>query len=56
MMDEKHKNLVATADRSINKVFSDTSVDKRTTFESLKELRDTIDVLIDVIKVDMRNG
>ena len=42
-----HLQLVADAKRAIDKVYGDTSVDRHVTKESLKELREEIDVKLD---------
>ena len=44
-----HEDRVQAAKKAINAVFGDTSVDHKTTRESLKELRDEITVLLDAV-------
>jgi hypothetical protein len=50
MPDSKHEELVKKAKDAIQRVFSDKTVDLETTRESLKDLRDELDVLIDAAK------
>lgn len=45
-----HIELVESAKEAIDKVYSDTSVDKETTIDSLKELQDAIDEKLDVLE------
>lgn len=45
-----HLGLVADAKSAINKVFSDRSVDSLTTQQSLEEIREEIDMLIDSLE------
>jgi len=45
-----HMRLVKLAVDAIGAVFSDTSVDQQTTKESLKELRDEIDLLLETLE------
>lgn len=44
-----HEELVEKAKDAINKVFGDQSVSRRETKESLKDLRDEIDILLDTL-------
>lgn len=48
----KHDELVEQAKKAITAVFGDMSVDKSTTIESLKEIRDDLNVLIDAAEND----
>lgn len=45
----KHIELIETAKEAIKAVFADTSVPSSQTKESLEELRDEIDMLIDTV-------
>ncbi len=47
MSANSHLSLVAAAKTAINRVFKDKTVDQDDTRESLKELRDEIDLLLD---------
>ena len=44
-----HDELVEAAKQAINSVFGDTSVDRSQTKESLKDLKDEIDILLDTL-------
>lgn len=44
------KKLVQVAKAAINAVFSDTSVSHEETRDSLRDLRDEIDILLDALK------
>ena len=44
-----HEALVKLAGLAITAVFSDLSVDKKTTIESLKSLKEEIEILIDAV-------
>jgi hypothetical protein len=45
----KHEELVEAAKKAITAVFSDQSVGQATTRESLKDLRDEIEVMLDTL-------
>ena len=47
-----HKDLVQLAKDAINNVFSDTSVSRSQTRESLEELRDDIEINLQVLEED----
>lgn len=47
-----HDELVKAAKKAINRVFSDTSVSREETINSLKDLSEEIDVLIDAAESD----
>ncbi len=49
MPNDKHDELVETAKQAINKVFGDRSVSGKQTKESLKELRDEIEIILDTL-------
>jgi hypothetical protein len=44
-----HEELLETAKRAINAVFGDTSVSRGQTRESMKELRDEIDTMLEAM-------
>ena len=44
-----HIELIATAEEAIKAVFGDTSVDQATTRNSLEELRDRIEEMLDTL-------
>ena len=44
-----HDELVEAAKQAINAVFGDRSVDPKQTKESLKDLKDEIDILVDAL-------
>lgn len=46
----KHEKLCEAALEAVTKVFSDNSVGRSTTRESLKNLRDEIDILLDTLR------
>ncbi len=46
---DKHETLYEAAKDAISAVFSDHSVDRGTTRESLRGLRDEIDILLDTL-------
>jgi hypothetical protein len=48
--DKHHLEKVEDAKRAIDKVHSDTSVDKDVTEDSLKEIRDHVDILIESLE------
>ena len=45
-----HDDLVQDAKKAINAVFGDDSVDRATTRESLKDLKDEIDIILDTLR------
>jgi len=45
-----HEDLVELAKAAITKVFSDQSVDRSTTRESLRDLRDDIDTMLETLR------
>lgn len=47
-----HEDLIEAAKAAIMAVFNDQSVNQSATRESLKDLQDEIDVLIDTLKSD----
>lgn len=51
-----HKKLVEEAKQAIAKVHEDTSVSPKTTRDSLKELRDELDTLIDAVECGMHGS
>lgn len=52
-----HDRLVDAAKEAISKVFGDTSVSQQTTIESLEDLADDLNGMIEGIKEDLRvNG
>lgn len=44
-----HDELIERAKQAINRVFGDQSVSKETTRESLKDLQDEIDIMLDTL-------
>jgi len=46
----EHKQLVEQAGKAIRAVFGDTSVDQQTTRDSLEELVEEIEVMLDTLK------
>jgi hypothetical protein len=48
----RHEELVNEAKEAINRVFGDTSVDRSTTKEDLKDLVDEIEVMLETLKDD----
>jgi hypothetical protein len=48
-----HADRVQAAKDAINAVFSDTSVPQETTLESLRELRDELDIVVDCVEQDL---
>lgn len=52
-MPDTHLGLVADAKKACTAVFSDKSVDARTTKDSLEEIRDEIDVMVEAIESDL---
>lgn len=51
-----HERLLDEAKEAISKVFSDTSVSQQTTIESLEDLADDLNGMIEGIKEDIRKG
>lgn len=49
-----NKRLLKEALDAINKVFSDTSVSQETTMDTLRELRDDIEMKMECIRVDLK--
>jgi hypothetical protein len=49
-----HITLLATAKTDIDSLHSDRSVPLRVTLESLSEVRDHLDVLIDAVECDLK--
>ncbi len=50
MRKDKHDELVEAAKQAINAVFGDRSVGRREARESLKDLKDEIDILLDTLR------
>ena len=50
-MKMSHDDLVEAAKDAITRVFSDQSVSQSTTAESLKDLRDEIDTMLDTLRL-----
>lgn len=48
-MPDHHEELCEKAKAAITRVFSDSDVDRATTKESLKDLRDEIDTMLDTL-------
>lgn len=53
-MGDKHEQLCEDAKKAINAVFSDRSVSQRDTLHSLRDLRDDIGMLLDMLETDLR--
>lgn len=51
-----HDDLVNAAKRAIERLFSDTSVDKEETRRSLEDLQGYIDILVESLESDMEGG
>jgi hypothetical protein len=49
MSKSKHDELVEAAKQAINAVFGDMSVSRKQTKDSLKELRDEIEIILDTL-------
>jgi hypothetical protein len=52
-MPRAHDRLLSAATEAADKLHADTSVDKETTLESLKDLRDHVETLIDAVSEDI---
>lgn len=55
-MSAAHNALIETAKEAIRRVNGDTSVPPATTLESLGDIRDELDVLIDAVRGDVRRA
>ena len=47
-----HIALVQNVKEAVSEVFSDTSVERKDTLESLKEILEDVEVLIDILEAD----
>ena len=45
-----HEELVEEAKKAINRVFGDTTVDRQTTKEDLKDLVDEIEIMLETLE------
>jgi hypothetical protein len=54
MANQTHKQLLQSAEKAIDDVFSDTRVSRKTTYVDLQDLRADIDIKLEALKADMK--